>query len=54
MRKLNDFLVIWLSTDKSPSDGALELLKGRKVLWLFDDLNIYNNQAYDFQLLLIT
>ncbi|PXW89126.1 tetratricopeptide repeat protein [Nitrosomonas sp. Nm84] len=46
-RKLNDFLVIQLLTNKSPSDEALRLLEGRKVLWLFDDLSDYNSNTHD-------
>ncbi len=49
MRKLNNALIVGLTTDKSPSDEALNLLEEQKIVWLFDDLNTYDTQAYDFQ-----
>jgi tetratricopeptide (TPR) repeat protein len=48
IRKLQDFTVICLHKNRTPRAEALALLKGKKTLWLLDDLNNFNNDAYDF------
>lgn len=52
MRQLQDFTVICLHTNITPSVEAVKLLKGKNVLWLLDDLNSFNNTSHDSQDLL--
>ncbi|MEI2769070.1 MAG: tetratricopeptide repeat protein [Nitrosomonas sp.] len=48
IKRLSDFLVISLPINSSLSDKALQLLKKKKLIWLFDDLNTHDNDNYDF------
>jgi tetratricopeptide (TPR) repeat protein len=48
IRRLTDFTIISFETNKLCSDEALNLLKGKKVLWLFDNMNRYDGSTKDF------